>query len=81
MTSPKADKVIDARDMEPPEPFVLTMEALDTLGSDQRLLLILTREPYPLYRALQNQGFSYLSEITLQGTVEILIWRTSAIKQ
>ena len=79
MTSPKADKVIDARDMEPPEPFVLTMEALDTLGSDQRLLLILTREHYPLYRALQNQGFSYLSEITLQGTVEILIWRTSAI--
>jgi tRNA 2-thiouridine synthesizing protein A len=75
MTSPKADKIIDARDMEPPEPFVLTMEALDSLGDDQKLMLILTREPYPLYRALQNKGFAFQSDITLQGTVEILIWR------
>lgn len=74
MTAPKADMIIDARDMEPPEPFVLTMEALDALGDDQKLMLILTREPYPLYRALQNKGFAYQSEITLQGTVEILIW-------
>lgn len=75
MSPTPADKVIDARWLEPPEPFVLTMEALDTLGPDEKLLLILTREPYPLYRALQKDGFLYQSEITLQGTVEILIWR------
>lgn len=75
MSPTPADKVIDARWLEPPEPFVLTMEALDTLGPDEKLLLILTREPYPLYRALQKDGFLYQSEVTLQGTVEILIWR------
>lgn len=69
-----ADVVIDARGLEPPEPFVLTMEALDTLGSDAKLLLILTREPYPLYRALQDSGFLHQTDITLQGTVEVLIW-------
>ncbi len=70
-----ADKTIDARWLEPPEPFVLTMEALETLGPNEKLLLILSREPYPLYRALQKDGFFYQTDITLQGTVEILIWR------
>jgi TusA-related sulfurtransferase len=71
----KADKVIDARGLEPPEPFVLTMEALDTIGPDEKLLLILAREPHPLYRALQINGFAYQTERTPQGTIEILIWR------
>jgi len=75
MSHPHADKIIDAREMEPPEPFVLTLEALETLGPDEKLLLILTREPFPLYRALHNQGFTYQTDITLQGTFEILIWR------
>lgn len=74
----KADLTIDARDMEPPEPFVATMEALDTLAPDKKLLLILTREPYPLYRALQKNGFTHQTEITPHGTVEILIWRAPA---
>ena len=71
----KADKVIDARGLEPPEPFVLTMEALDSIGPDEKLLLILTREPHPLFRALKINDFSYLSERTANGDVEILIWR------
>jgi uncharacterized protein (DUF2249 family) len=75
MSQTRADKTIDGRDMEPPEPFVLTLEALDTLGPGEKLMLILTREPHPLYRALVKQGFTYLTEITMQGTFEILIWR------
>jgi uncharacterized protein (DUF2249 family) len=74
MNQTPADKIIDAREMEPPEPMVLALEALDTLGPDEKLLLILTREPYPLYRKLLNNGFSYRADITMQGTVEILIW-------
>lgn len=70
-----AIRVIDAREMEPPEPMVLTLEAIDTLGPDEQLLLILTREPYPLYRALQSRGFNHKTDITPQGTVEILMWR------
>jgi uncharacterized protein (DUF2249 family) len=78
MSKTPADKIIDARDMEPPEPFVLTLDALDTLGPDEKLLLILTREPYPLYRKLQTLGFTYQTDITMQGTIEILIWRQNA---
>jgi tRNA 2-thiouridine synthesizing protein A len=70
-----ADKVIDGRGLEPPEPFVLTMEALGTLGPQQKLMLLLTREPHPLYRALQSSGFAHQSERQPDGTVEILIWR------
>ena len=75
MTRAKADKVIDARGLEPPEPFVLTMEALDSIGPDEKLLLILMREPHPLYRALKVNGFSHQTERTVDGEVEILIWR------
>lgn len=78
MSQTPADKIIDAREMEPPEPMVLTLEALDTLGPDEKLLLILTREPYPLYRKLQTLGFTHQTEVTLQGTIEILIWRKQA---
>lgn len=75
MSQTPANIVIDAREMEPPEPFVATMDALDAMDPSHKLLLILTREPYPLYRALQKQGYVYQTEVTMQGTIEILIWR------
>lgn len=75
MSQTPANIVIDAREMEPPEPFVATMDALDAMDPGHKLLLILTREPYPLYRALQKQGYAYQTEVTMQGTIEILIWR------
>lgn len=73
MTQKKADVVIDARGLEPPEPMVLTMEALEHLGQSETLLVLLPREPYPLYRALQVNGFSWQTECRSDGTVEVLI--------
>jgi TusA-related sulfurtransferase len=70
-----ADKIIDARYMEPPEPFVATMDALDAMDPSHTLMLILSREPHPLYRALHKQGYAYRTEITPDYTIEILIWR------
>ena len=78
MDAKKADIVIDAREMEPPEPFVVTMDALDAMDPSHTLLLILTREPHPLYRTLQKQGYGYRTEITANYTIEILIWRRVA---
>lgn len=75
MNPMSADQVIDARGMEPPEPFVATMDALDAMDPSHKLLLILNREPFPLYRALLNQGFAYQTALTPDGRVEILIWR------
>ncbi len=74
---PKCERVIDARGLEPPEPFVLTMDALDRLPKGEKLLLQLYREPYPLYKALANNGFTHEAEHMPDGTVEILIWHVA----
>ena len=70
----RADKVIDGRNMEPPEPFVETMEALDTITPGQKVLLRLVREPFPLYRALELNGSEWKTERTPDGEFEILMW-------
>ena len=78
MKHAKSERVIDARGLEPPEPFVLTMDALDRLPRGEKLLLLLYREPYPLYKALANNGFAHEAELLADGTVEILIWHAAA---
>lgn len=75
MSHPKSKHVVDARYLEPPEPFVRTMELLDTLAPGERMLLLLFREPHPLYRVLQQNGYSHETELLADGTFEILIWR------
>lgn len=75
MSEARAHHVIDARDWEPPEPFVATMDTLALMAPQEKLLLILGREPHPLYRALQKQGWQYQTSFTEQGHFEILIWR------
>jgi len=74
MTHQKADRVVDARYMEPPEPFVHTMEALDAIEPGQKVLLQVGREPFPLYRALELNGFSWQTEHQPDGSVEVLMW-------
>ena len=75
MSHPKTPHVVDARYMEPPEPFVQTMEILDTLKAGEKMLLLLFREPHPLHKVLKQNGYSYESELLADGTFEILIWR------
>lgn len=65
--------VIDAREFEPPEPFEKTMDALSRLKKGDQILLILTREPYPLYQVLQRNGYIHKTETFPDGRVEILI--------
>ena len=67
-------RVVDGRDLEPPEPFVQTMDALDSITPGQKVMLILGREPHPLYRALDLNGYAWQTERKDDGTVEILIW-------
>jgi len=74
MSHPKTPHVVDARFMEPPEPFVKTMEMLDTLKDGEKMLLLLYREPHPLYKVLKQNGHAYESELMPDGTYEILIW-------
>jgi len=66
-------QVIDARDLEPPEPFERVMEALVTLEPGGQILLILTREPFPLYRVLERNGYKHKTTMFPDGRFEILI--------
>ena len=69
-----ADRIIDGRLLEPPEPFVQTMEALDLLEAGQKLRLIVGREPFPLYRALQLNQVAWQTECQPDGSFAILMW-------
>lgn len=66
-------RVVDGRNLEPPEPFVQTMDALDAITVGQKVMLILGREPHPLYRALELNGYAWQTERKDDGSVEILI--------
>ncbi|MEK7736765.1 MAG: DUF2249 domain-containing protein [Pseudomonadota bacterium] len=66
-------RVIDGRDLLPPEPLELTLAALDTLGPEEELLLLLYCEPHPLYSILARNGYRYRAELREDGTNEIYI--------
>ena len=68
---------IDARELEPPEPFERVMEALTTLRKGEEILLVLNREPYPLYRVLERNGYRYKSTMFPDGRFEIIISENS----
>lgn len=57
--------VLDVRDMEPPEPMVRTLEALETLPPGGTLLQVNVRVPQFLLPLLEERGFTY--EIREQG--------------
>lgn len=65
--------IIDARAMAPPEPFERTMEALDLAGPDDEVVLLLNREPHPLYQVLRQNGYAYESAWSDDGTITIRI--------
>jgi uncharacterized protein (DUF2249 family) len=57
-TPPEADRELDAREIDG-EPFGDIMAALDDLPEGDRLLLINSFEPEPLYEVLGDRGFEY----------------------
>ena len=67
--------MLDVRGLEPPEPMERVLGALSTLAPDARLLMIIDRQPRPLYRILQNNGYAYRETLTPEGVFEILIWQ------
>ncbi|OGA18284.1 MAG: hypothetical protein A3H32_12765 [Betaproteobacteria bacterium RIFCSPLOWO2_02_FULL_63_19] len=66
-------RVIDARGLEPPEPFERVMEALSVMEPEGQVLLILNREPFPLYRVLRVNGYRHETKAFPDGRFEIVI--------
>jgi TusA-related sulfurtransferase len=50
---------LDARGLEPPEPLVRVLAALDKLQAGDSLLLKIDCRPLPLYRILDRNGYLY----------------------
>lgn len=66
---------LDVRGLPPPEPFVNIMQALQTLPDGTTLLVQIHREPYPLYEALREAGYSWETSALACGNFVIEIVR------
>jgi hypothetical protein len=66
-------RLIDGRDMEPPEPLERAVAELATLGPEDELVMLLRCEPLPLYAILDENGFGYRSERQPDGSNEVRI--------
>lgn len=51
------EKRFDAREMEHPEPLEGILAMLPDLKTDEFILMIHRREPFPLYEILEKRGF------------------------
>ena len=68
------DVQLDVCGLEPPEPMAKVMDALSLLERGKRLCLLIDREPRPLFRILDNNGFRHAMTARPDGLFEILIW-------
>jgi uncharacterized protein (DUF2249 family) len=71
---PVDDLIVDARGLDPPEPMERILHALTILKQGQRLRFRIHREPFPLYRILQQNGYGWEATRDAEGGFEVLIW-------
>jgi TusA-related sulfurtransferase len=76
--APASDMVVlDVRGLEPPEPMVRTLEALEQLPRGKALLQINARVPQMLLPLLAERGFAYKLVSETPNEVRGLIRRTN----
>lgn len=66
---------LDVRDLEPPEPLVRTLEALEGLPSDSMLVQVNMRVPQFLLPILRERGFHFTIDESQANEVQVRIWR------
>lgn len=66
-------RVIDGRELQPPEPLELALAALDTLSDGDELVMLLYCQPHPLYQALRRNGFVWEELAQPDGSFKIHI--------
>lgn len=70
-----SERLLDVRDLAPPEPLERVLAAVHALSGAQYLRARLPREPYPLYPLLQELGYAWRGRPADNAGFEILIWR------
>jgi len=66
--------LLDVGGLEPPEPMVRIIEALDLVQADERLRVLIDRDPIPLYRILARNGYAHSTTARADGRYAVLIW-------
>lgn len=69
----RESRLIDGRDMEPPEPLERAIAELRTLAAGEELVMLLRCEPLPLYAMLDRNGFCHQTTPRPDGTNEVRI--------
>jgi uncharacterized protein (DUF2249 family) len=73
--TPHAVEVIDVRGLEPPQPMLRVLEALERLEPEERLEVLHDRRPVFLYPQLDDRGFLHETDEPEPGLVRIVIRR------
>jgi len=75
MPKPINEILIDGHGLEPPEPMLRVLAALDAARPGQTLRLLLPREPFPLYPLLTQRGWRHETVAQADGNYVIRICR------
>jgi len=66
---------IDVCGLPPPEPMMRILDELHVLPPDESLHVHIHREPYPLYRLLEREGYACTTTARADGTYDLTIRR------
>jgi tRNA 2-thiouridine synthesizing protein A len=67
--------ILDNRGLEPPQPMMRTLEALEKLGENETLTIINDRKPMFLFEQLDELGYRYQTEQQEDGSYRVKIFR------
>lgn len=73
MTTEPQELFLDLCGLFPPEPMERVLDALSKLAVGQQLRMLIDREPLPLYRILERNGYQFVASATPAGLFEIVI--------
>ncbi len=68
------ERLLDVRDLEPPEPLERVLAELDTLEPDECIRMLHRRDPHLLYPILEREHFAHETSVTDEGLIQVLIW-------
>ncbi|GAB3789916.1 DUF2249 domain-containing protein [Virgibacillus kimchii] len=68
--------IIDNRGLEPPQPMMRTLKALEKMNSGESLSIINDRRPMFLYEELDALGYHHETEPQDDGSYKINITKT-----
>lgn len=71
--------ILDNRGLEPPQPMMRTLEALEKLPETETLIIINDRRPMFLYEQLEDLGLKHQTEQQQDGSYKITIFRLQGV--